>query len=226
MAEVGVCPKPAPASATAAKPSDVELQAEIKEILDGSDLSKMSLKEVRSELERRFSMQPGQLDGSKDKLKEMVAQEIQRIQQAQDQEGQPSSEEMEAEAPPVAKAVAAPKDAKAAKSSKEKQRTSGQKRPLEGEKDSASAGGAALKKTNSKERQSDCMTQAEFLANAKSFTVEIGDRKLQVSKKVFSTGSCGFYGMGKVTLMVGDVPLNLQCQVNCTVIGSKGWQAD
>jgi len=232
------------APAANAMPTDVELEGEIKEVLRGSDLTKMSLKEVRGELERRFRLTPGSLDGCREKLKELVAAEIARIQEAEEEgdgdgEADGDEEAAEAEVEAEASGVAAagerlsPKEeaGRASKGSKDreagKKKTSGQKRPREGEEAVAQGEGggkAAPGKGNRKERQAASMTRKEFMKKAKTFSVELGDRKLQVASKQFSTGSCGFFGMGKVTLQVGEQPLTLQCQINCTVIGSKQWK--
>eukprot|EP00450_Noctiluca_scintillans_P000689 CAMPEP_0194484010 /NCGR_PEP_ID=MMETSP0253-20130528/5473_1 /TAXON_ID=2966 /ORGANISM="Noctiluca scintillans" /LENGTH=173 /DNA_ID=CAMNT_0039323753 /DNA_START=51 /DNA_END=572 /DNA_ORIENTATION=- len=78
---------------------------------------------------------------------------------------------------------------------------------------------------NTMARQSQCgLTRAEFKDKASGFTVEIGGRTVSVNPKLFSTGSCGFYGAQKVDIKVGGSTLSMQCQVNCAVIGSKNWE--
>mmetsp|Transcript_87310 Transcript_87310/g.271259 ORF Transcript_87310/g.271259 Transcript_87310/m.271259 type:complete len:232 (-) Transcript_87310:154-849(-) len=214
-------------------PSDAELATEIRQVLRGSDLTKMSLKEVRAELERRFRLSPGALDAFREKLKEIVAAEIAQIQAEQELEdgaedlegGEDAAEaaaEAEVEAEAVGSAQRSPKEKRKSKSkeaSSAEPRKSGQKRPRD--EDNA---GAVRPRTGAKSLQASVMTRKEFMKKAKGFAVQIGDRKIQGAPKQFSTGSCGFFGASKVVLKVGDEDLTLQCQINCTVIGSKQWQ--
>eukprot|EP00974_Lingulodinium_polyedra_P065109 6294530-Lingulodinium_polyedra.AAC.1 len=57
-------------------PSDAELAAEIRQVLQGSDLASMSLKGVRAEFERRFRFSHGALEAVREELKETVVAEI------------------------------------------------------------------------------------------------------------------------------------------------------
>eukprot|EP00419_Tripos_fusus_P011247 CAMPEP_0172663026 /NCGR_PEP_ID=MMETSP1074-20121228/5675_1 /TAXON_ID=2916 /ORGANISM="Ceratium fusus, Strain PA161109" /LENGTH=195 /DNA_ID=CAMNT_0013478969 /DNA_START=77 /DNA_END=664 /DNA_ORIENTATION=- len=194
--------------ATAARlPSNEDLTAEVSKVLRGSDLEETSLKEVRAELERRFGLKPGGLDARKDLCKQLVAAEIAKIQEeqaAQEEEG-------------------AGQAAKESEANKKNSRvsTGGQKRARESEEGD---GKKEKKVSNRAAEQALCMTKADFMRSAKSFKIEIGDRQLTVPPKEFSTGSCGFFSNGKVTMNVGSVPLTVQCSLNCTVIGSKQWK--
>lgn len=50
---------------------------------------------------------------------------------------------------------------------------------------------------------------------------EIGGTKITLSPKEFSTGSVGYSGTAKVTVLVDGQPVDLQCSLNPVVIGSK-----
>jgi hypothetical protein len=66
------------------------------------------------------------------------------------------------------------------------------------------------------------LTKEEFLAAAKPITVKIGDGgAMAAGVKMFSTGSYGFSLNGRVTLMIGDTPVEFQAGLNLTAIGSK-----
>jgi hypothetical protein len=66
-------------------------------------------------------------------------------------------------------------------------------------------------------------TKNEFMAGAQSFEIQIGDQKLSVDPKKFSTGSVGFFANGKVTLQVGGQPVKMQANITLTAVGSKEW---
>jgi len=46
---------------------------------------------------------------------------------------------------------------------------------------------------------------------------------IKLAKRKFNTGSCGWFGNGKITATVDNVPLEVSCQITCTVVGSKEW---
>ncbi len=50
----------------------------------------------------------------------------------------------------------------------------------------------------------------------------IGGVNMTLSPKEFSTGSVGYSGTAKVTVLVDGQPVDLQCSINPVVIGSKG----
>lgn len=60
-----------------------------------------------------------------------------------------------------------------------------------------------------------------FLAG-KPIMVNIGGTNIVCSPRAFSTGSVGYSGTAKVTVMMDDgTPISLQCSINPVVIGSK-----
>lgn len=64
--------------------------------------------------------------------------------------------------------------------------------------------------------------RAAFLREALAQSVVIGGvNGIVAEKREFSTGSVGWNGNGKVTLMVDGKPVRCQVSLNVTVIGSK-----
>eukprot|EP00443_Scrippsiella_acuminata_P024327 CAMPEP_0115309200 /NCGR_PEP_ID=MMETSP0270-20121206/74121_1 /TAXON_ID=71861 /ORGANISM="Scrippsiella trochoidea, Strain CCMP3099" /LENGTH=226 /DNA_ID=CAMNT_0002727841 /DNA_START=76 /DNA_END=756 /DNA_ORIENTATION=- len=213
----------------------------ISDILRGKDLTKTSLKEVRSELESRLSLGPGALDSCKEEIKQITTAEIARIQQeeaaAADLEGGADAGDEEgtgvavgsasvgatpagsADASGAAVAAAAAKPAVAKKGRK---RTAEQPAAaLEGQE--GGGGKGKSKGPGTKERQKQLMSRKKFLETAESFKVQISDRTVTVPTKVFSTNSCGWFANPKVSMKLGGQEILVQCQIQCTVIGSKEW---
>ncbi|CAE8585095.1 unnamed protein product [Polarella glacialis] len=210
-------------------PSEEALKEKVVSILASCDLQSTSLKLVRAELEVRCGLGPGGLDPLKDKIKDIVTLEMERIQadaaapSLPDLAAAPSApaSSSRASAPasssgsrdsPAAEARKAPADAK----------KSGQKRPRGEEAEEARA--APNPKEGTKAKQASSMTKGEFMKKAKRFTIKIGDKNINVDPKQFSTGSSGFYASGKALVEVGGISLQLQIGMNCTVIGSKEWK--
>jgi hypothetical protein len=65
------------------------------------------------------------------------------------------------------------------------------------------------------------ISRAEFAANAKPVTVQIGDKTYTAVPKEFSTGSLGWNINDKVTIDIGGKPVTVQIGMNLTVVGSK-----
>ncbi len=61
----------------------------------------------------------------------------------------------------------------------------------------------------------------QFLGSG-PIVAEIGGTKITLNPKEFSTGSVGYSGTAKVTVLVDGQPVDLQCSINPVVIGSKG----
>lgn len=176
-------------------PSEETLRKHIKTIVDSNDLSQLSLKTVRRDLETRLDMQEGSLDADKQRIKDIVTVEIQRKQQEEDADSS-------------APLQSTPKKAQATYASQVKN---------DKEKAGSSEKGAT------KKRQLDLMTKSQFQKQAEEVIVKIGDKKMKLAPRTFSTGSSGYFSNGKVELPCGDQTLMCQVQINCTVIGSKAW---
>lgn len=65
------------------------------------------------------------------------------------------------------------------------------------------------------------LTKEEFMGAAKAVTVVIAGVPMAAGVKAFGTGSYGFYLNGRVTIMIGDTPVEHQVGLNLTAIGSK-----
>lgn len=190
----------APAAASLL-PADIETH--IKALLEGQDLTTLSLKEVRTRLETKLGKPAGSLDVAKAELKVLVAAEMKRIQEAAESSSSSSSDEAK----------------KPGAESKQGTKRSAEPDPQPTKKKGRQSKGAPVSK-----KQGSLMSRKEFMEKAKGCTVNIGNTEVQVPPKAYSTGSSGFYANTKVTLMVAGVPLSLQCQITLTTIGSKQWE--
>jgi hypothetical protein len=61
----------------------------------------------------------------------------------------------------------------------------------------------------------------QFRAQAKAIVVQIGDEKKMLMTKEFASGSYGWFTNEKITLMVGDTPVKVQCNLQMIIVGSK-----
>ena len=66
-------------------------------------------------------------------------------------------------------------------------------------------------------------TKTEFMAGAQGFEVQVGEQKLLMEPKKFSTGSVGFFANGKVTMNIGGQLVKMQANFMLTAVGSKEW---
>lgn len=57
--------------------------------------------------------------------------------------------------------------------------------------------------------------------NARPFECVLGTSRVVVDPKSFSTGSCGYYGSGKISIPHDGEEVRVQWQLTMTVIGSK-----
>eukprot|EP00933_Yihiella_yeosuensis_P064373 TRINITY_DN67731_c0_g1_i1.p1 TRINITY_DN67731_c0_g1~~TRINITY_DN67731_c0_g1_i1.p1 ORF type:complete len:222 (+),score=67.43 TRINITY_DN67731_c0_g1_i1:36-668(+) len=202
---------------TAESLTEEQLQKSIANLLDGRDLTQTSLKEVRSELEKVYSLDPGSLNVRKDKIKDLVSVEIARIQAG----GEASSAS--------SAAAGAAKPAEEGKRGQKRQReeeAEAEEDADDGEVDARQEAPGKKKKppSNAKALQATALTRNAFVNQARAFKVKIGDKDLKADVKKFSTGSCGFFGNGKVNVSVGGQQLQCQVSLTVTVVGSKQWQ--
>lgn len=202
-------------------PSDKALATGIAEVLRGCDLTKMSLKVVRSELERRFKLDTGALDTYREKLKRLVAAEITLIQEREEAEKLAHNAEAAAAQAEADRGTRVPPTDASRRVPTDDRLSVGQKRQRE---EDALEDNAERKDGRVKNRQQDLMTVEDFNRAAKTFSVRIGEKDLMVEPKRFSSGSCGFFGVGRAVIMLDGQPVVMQCNVNCAVIGSKGWK--
>lgn len=66
----------------AREPTEPELSKAVREYLEGKDLSSISLKALRKELEQRFGLAPGGLDHRKDDIRKIATELVQAAQQS------------------------------------------------------------------------------------------------------------------------------------------------
>lgn len=65
------------------------------------------------------------------------------------------------------------------------------------------------------------VTRASFHRDALPISIDVEGQKVYASVKEFSTGSFGWYVSGKITLKVGGIPVDVQVNMNLTVVKSK-----
>lgn len=70
------------------------------------------------------------------------------------------------------------------------------------------------------------VSRAEFLKEAKTLTIKVGDKEFIASPRQFSTGSLGWNVNDKMTVEVNGKPVTLQVGMNLTVVGSKDLPPD
>lgn len=81
--------------------------------------------------------------------------------------------------------------------------------------------------STSTKAKAECPVSREAFQGAKSLAVEVrnvgaeASRTLSVAPRTFSTGTLGWYGGDKVTVMVGGVEVRCQVDIKVYVIGSK-----
>ncbi|CAJ1372193.1 unnamed protein product [Effrenium voratum] len=52
-----------------------------------------------------------------------------------------------------------------------------------------------------------------------SLTAEVGGQSLELTGKVFASGSLGYHGCARLTLEIGGQPQEVMCQISCAVLG-------
>jgi hypothetical protein len=65
------------------------------------------------------------------------------------------------------------------------------------------------------------ISRSDFAAHARSIPVKIGEEAFTAGVKQFSTGSLGWYLMGKTSVNINGVPVAVQIGMNITIVGSK-----
>merc|ERR1712182_173635 len=99
---------------------------------------------------------------------------------------------------------------------KKKQKTAAKKPAKAPSKGSAGKSGVS-------KAQAGMMTRKEFEKAAKSIEATVGDQKITVAAKNFSTGSCGWFFSQKLPIKIGNETATATYQVMMTVVGSKQW---
>lgn len=74
---------------------------------------------------------------------------------------------------------------------------------------------------NGKKKTPCPISRKQFRAEAKPVLVDFGGNKKIVDTKEFATLSLGWFLNDKITLMVGDTPVQVQVGLNLTIVNSK-----
>lgn len=194
----------------------------VKRILQENDLTKTSLKEVRSMMEKEMNLEPGALDAHREVIRSMATAEIERLQaEAAARAGEGAAEPAQPAEPAQAEGAPAAKRAKKRHSS-----SAAAEAPGPAIADDGSDKKEKGKGKGTKQRQSNLMTRRHFMENAESLKLQVGPHALRIAPKTFSTNSVGFFTNSKLTVDVCGQPVQLQCTFNCTIVGSKEWSDD
>ena len=86
---------------------------------------------------------------------------------------------------------------------------------------------AKVLKTPVNSRKAACeVSKEQFEEKAKSLKVTIAGQDMVANKKVFSSGSYGWFASGKMVVEIDGTPVVVQCGVNLTIVGSKPASAE
>lgn len=89
---------------------------------------------------------------------------------------------------------------------------------------------AADSKPNTLANASLALTKSGYVAKAKPITVTLAidgviQETVELNAQNFSTGSVGYYGNAKISIVVDGRAVKHQMGINLTAIGSKEWPA-
>eukprot|EP00746_Dinoflagellata_sp_MGD_P160667 gnl/MRDRNA2_/MRDRNA2_87524_c0_seq1.p1 gnl/MRDRNA2_/MRDRNA2_87524_c0~~gnl/MRDRNA2_/MRDRNA2_87524_c0_seq1.p1 ORF type:complete len:191 (+),score=64.97 gnl/MRDRNA2_/MRDRNA2_87524_c0_seq1:102-674(+) len=179
--------------------TEEQLKSAVADALIGKDINSMSLKDLRRDLEKKFSLEELSMDVRKSEVQTLAVAELQRIAAA-DEAVQEKEKEKE--------------NADAAKPKREKRKREEQ----EGEERPPSKAMQANKDSG--------MTKKRFLAKADAITIPrgvINDKPIKIGVKEFSTGSSGWHTSSKAKIDVDGEELMCQVNIQLIVVGSKEW---
>lgn len=76
-------------------------------------------------------------------------------------------------------------------------------------------------------QKTECpITKKEFVDTAKPVEVTIGEQKIQLLPKVFSTGSFGLFAQQKIGIQINGKTVVCAMQIQLPVVGSKEAKAE
>lgn len=171
----------------------------VADLLNGKDLQSISLKQMRSELEKIFGYHVGSLSEHpyKQRIKELATAEVERRM-----------------APPPAEVPRTPP------AGKPSELNSSEKAKREHDPEVPSGRKAA------KVTSGSCpgpMTKRQFVEQAKPLPIDIAGHKFALHQRTFSTGSCGYWGQASIPVQVDGHEVMVKCQINAIINTSKGW---
>lgn len=211
----------------------IQLEDALREIISPGNIGAMTRRSAREALERKLQLQSGGLIARKTEINGLLDRFVEEYVKSH-QEWEPTKSESH-EANDSNGEEKAPKG-RAAGSTTSKANSDASAESPGGDSNESSDGSAAQRKRRTsrkrakpkkrmKQAQSNMMTRAAFLADARIMDVTMGPSlSFQMCPREFSTGSMGWFYGNKVQIMAGDQPVHCQLTVNCAVLGSKGWK--
>ncbi|EZG43822.1 DEK carboxy-terminal domain protein [Gregarina niphandrodes] len=173
--------------------TDQDLENGIRGIVNSDNITSMTKRILRHELEQHFGLPENSLLPAKDRIKNVLTRVVNEVDQVS-----PSS----SECVPRKKRVRKEAEDSEGSSAGEQQRSA---------------------KRSNRRSATGPMTKAQFMDNAVTFKSQIGPVEFDLAPRKFSTGSCGWFYGSKHDLMVGDVPVTCRFTLNCIALGSKNW---
>jgi len=185
------------------RPSRAEISETIAALLVDKDLQTVSMNQLKAEIEQELGLDNGALDDRRQELRDLVTAELQRINDPE-----------------------TPQKEKTKKGKKRKHRAAGLSEllSLAQEKARRIVEKRASTTEQGESESSEKTSKAEFLKGS-PLSLELGGETLQLNAKSFASGTCGYSTCAKVKVSIDGVERELQCQVNCAVLGSESWSA-
>lgn len=233
-------PKPEPYVGTKSEevqlPSLDELNARIRSFVTPETITSFTRKTVRERLEQEFQLPVDSLLPLRQDVNSILAQVVANYEaslatppteEATPTEGggtnkRPREADEEPEARPPRKtrrSVPAQAEEAASESSAEEE-----EEESEASSEPPRRTARAKARAGAKKEQAALMTRTEFSETAEALSAKIGDFEFNLTPRVFSTGSCGWWFGNKVPFKIGDTEAICLLNVNCTVVGSKQWR--
>jgi len=180
---------------------ETKVKGIVRKILDENrsllEEGKLTKKQVRRMAEERLNMQPKSLDAYKDAVSEAVTE---FLEENAEEESSPEPVKRPAKKMKVEKAPGEKKKSVPIKFYKN----------LDPPK--------LIKKT-----QSSMMSGSAFEGAAEDFTLNVHGNIVTLAARTFTSGNRGWYGGGKLPVIVGKKRVWAQMGCNITILGSKEW---
>ncbi|CAE8625353.1 unnamed protein product [Polarella glacialis] len=202
-----------------ASPTGARLLAEVSSMLEGRDLNDLRLGKARAELEERLGLCAGGLEDRKDEVNELIKAEVQRLSE---EAADDCDDDTMLDGPETPKkqrhalrlgGKRRKHDSKPGWTRRLRQRPSDSQEEIQEEEKSQ------------KQPEEAQGSRAEFLkgSGSSTLTMQVGGQTLEIPAKSFASGTCGYYTCARIQVTIDGVPRELQCQLNCAVLGSEKW---
>eukprot|EP00931_Biecheleriopsis_adriatica_P076046 TRINITY_DN497_c0_g1_i4.p1 TRINITY_DN497_c0_g1~~TRINITY_DN497_c0_g1_i4.p1 ORF type:complete len:405 (+),score=110.10 TRINITY_DN497_c0_g1_i4:68-1216(+) len=205
------------------KLSQAMLMMTVSSLLEGKDLTTISMKEMRASMEKQLGLEEGGLDDRREEVLELVRAEVQRIS---------SGEPVAAQKPSSNRTNAGKRKRTASTNTKDWRRllqryedravkVEDPQSEVQQEQDASATG--PLDESPTEKATSSTPSRTEFLQKSLPLSVQVAGQTLELPSKCFSSGSLGYYTCTKLQVTLDGVPREIQCQVSCSLLGSDKW---